>query len=72
MPRSFQLSDFLVSIAPNALCSDCIADRTPSRSRTQLPAMMSALKSPHFERSVGECAGCCRIKDVSRFVAPRA
>lgn len=70
MPRSFELSDFLISIAPNALCSDCIADRTPSRSRKQLPAMMSALGPPHFECRVGECAACCRIKDVACFVVP--
>lgn len=71
MPRSFELSDFLVSIAPNALCGDCISDRTPSRSRAQLPGMMAALRPPQFELAVGECAACCRVKDVSRFVGLR-
>lgn len=68
MPRSFQLTDFLPSIAPNALCDDCIRDRVPIRARQELPRMISELAPPGFERSTGECSACTEVRDVTRYV----
>jgi hypothetical protein len=68
MPRSFELTDYLPWIAPNALCDDCIRDRVPIWARAQIPRMMSELTPPNFERSMGECSACGGAHQVTRHI----
>jgi hypothetical protein len=68
MPRSFQLSDLLMSITPDALCDDCIADRVPLSARPYLPDMLAQLNSKHYEHTTAECAACCATQQVACYV----
>jgi hypothetical protein len=66
MPRAIAPAELLQSIVPSGLCDDCIRDRVPIGARLRLPALISELKPPHFERATGECAGCNKLLVVTR------
>lgn len=68
MPRIFDLTELLPSVAPNALCDDCIRDRVPTWAQTELPRMMSKLPPHVFERFTGECSACFETRGVTRYV----
>ena len=70
MPRRFELTEYLPSIAPNALCDACLDDRVPIWARPQIPRMKAELTSPLFDRSNGECSACAQTQQVTRYVGP--
>ena len=68
MPSGFQLSDFLISVAPDDLCDECIGDRVPLSTRSHIPTMLSELKPADFERSRHECASCGGIHELTHYI----
>jgi hypothetical protein len=66
--RTFDLNKLLLSIAPSALCEECIIDRVPALSRPGARTMIKDLKAPHFELFRGECAACLQQADLIRAV----
>jgi hypothetical protein len=66
MPH-FQVAELLSQIAPDALCEECIIDRTPILVRPKVKDMLRALKAPQFERLTGECVACTQTKEVIRY-----
>jgi hypothetical protein len=62
------LSELLASIAPRAICNDCIADRVPIHYKANIDRLISALPPSRLERAEGECCACVRSVEVIRLL----
>jgi len=65
----FNLQHFLLEIAPQAICADCIRDRMPISQRPLIQGLIDNLEATTFEHSQGECVACSRPASVIRHTS---